>query len=191
MTISVEMLQKHIVQKQNGQCNFSQIELNSRADLVIFMGYSIEEAIRIPEEKVYRILDNDSDFGNEEAFENKYGLNCDCCSLPFKMTYTDNPSDGYRLECENGHYGFISVYAIDSMEETLEFNTKANDEVKMLHNLYYFRRLNEKETDISAIKSKGRLIQKIDGYNDIEYYQLDDKYYQFDYNIGYYILTPK
>lgn len=43
-----------------------------------------------------------------------------CNSQIINKQYTDNPSDGYLLTCENNHIEFISVYALENYYDEME-----------------------------------------------------------------------
>jgi hypothetical protein len=113
MTVTVNQLKAHIERLDNGHLDFSQVELNTRADLVRFEGYSLKRACEIEESLAYDIVEHNPIMEREE-FKNEYGLTCKCCGKPVSITYTDSPSDGYFLECKNEHYDFASIYGFDT-----------------------------------------------------------------------------
>lgn len=111
--ITVSALQAHIDRMNAGHLDFSQVELNTRADLVRFEGFSLQRACEIDESLAYDIMEGNN-VSNEDEFQNEYNLICKCCGKPVSMTYTDSPSDGYMLLCENDHYDFASVYCFET-----------------------------------------------------------------------------
>lgn len=57
MTITVDALKTHVNSMNSGLLDFSQVELNTRADLVRFEGFSYSEACNISEDDAYNIME--------------------------------------------------------------------------------------------------------------------------------------
>lgn len=112
MVVTVPVLQAHIDRMNKGFLDFSQCELNTRADLVRFEGFTLEKACSIDESEAYAIMEGETI--EKPVYENQYGITCKCCGKPVAMEYTDSPSDGYQLNCENSHYDFVSIYVFDN-----------------------------------------------------------------------------
>lgn len=186
MVITIPVLSQHIQYLNQGYVDFSQVELNSRADLVRFFGYSVEDAIKLPEDQVYNVIENDG--GNiEEGYSNDYGLKCNTCNESVRMDYTDSPSDGYHLICKNEHYGFISVYATDAIDEKRYFEKQVSDEVKKLLSTHNLR---STDVDKESLQNDGELIQVIEMYNYHAFYYYKDKYFYIR-DHSFYELVPK
>jgi hypothetical protein len=179
MTITVPQLEQHILIMNKGHIDLSKVEWNCRADLVRFLGVSLEKAVEMSEDEVYGTLDADGN-SSDEPFENQYGLTCKCCSKPVRMDYTDNPSDGYNLICSDNHYGFISVYATDAMDEGMEYERQVGEEVKNMLKSHYVQQTKVSKDDI---RTNGCVIQILTTIsNKYEYYELQGIYYSIEDN---------
>lgn len=179
--ISASVLKAHINKMNSGIINFSDVELNSRADLVRFEGYSIEEALTISENKMYAILE-DEDYNEFSDNDNQWNITCKKCGKLLHMSYTDSPNDGYITTCECGEHGFISVYAIDSIMEANAIMAARGSEVnkilegKSLRIVEYFD--NRKPSKALPEIQTGKLIQKLETeYGEKEEYYLYNGFY--------------
>jgi hypothetical protein len=128
MTITIQSLQAHINNLDSGIIDFSQVELNTRADLVRFEGYSLERAITIDECEAYRIMEGDIYDEDEEWETNRYNLSCKCGSKDLKMKYVNgypgrySSDDGYLFKCNCGEEFFVHECVMDGMYKDEEEN---------------------------------------------------------------------
>jgi hypothetical protein len=174
MVITVPVLKSHIDRMNNG---FSLCELNTRADLVRFEGFTLEKACSISEDDAYNVFDRD-----------------DSCDMPLRLVpipcscghhevyekdYSDY-NDCYTLECPKcKKETSIHYTGYDSILEGIEFVNSMNSEMKEITNsskCHYMTR----EVTPEQLKQNGRVIQDFSSINDQVYYQYDNKYYVLD-----------
>lgn len=123
--VTPAILSAHIALLNSGKIDFSQVELNCRADLVRFEGYSVEQAASMEEGDVYRILDGET--YEDEWGPNIYGLRCKCGSKDVKIQFINgypgrygSSEDGYICKCGCGSEFFVHECAIDAIMEHSE-----------------------------------------------------------------------
>lgn len=120
--VTPEQLRVHITKMDSGLLNFSDVELNSRADLVRFEGYTVDQAANMDEGDVYRILEGESE--DDEWGPNVYGIMCSCGSKAIKLQFINgypgrygSSEDGYLCKCECDKEFFVHECAIDAMDD--------------------------------------------------------------------------
>jgi hypothetical protein len=173
MSVSIQSLQAHINKVLSG-IRFSDIEMDSRVDLILEYGFPIEDVAAMSATKVYEILDND---GVEKTRSNEYGITCSKCGSVVDLEYTDNPYDHYYTICDCGHSDYISVYAIDAIMEQREIESIANDVVKnLMENVVLYPANNKKE----EVLSNGILIQEIEADDIYKFYEYNGSYYRLE-----------
>lgn len=121
MKVTPELLVSHINKLNSGILNFSDVELNTRADLVRFEGYTIEQAASMDESEVYDILYGDE--VEDEWEPNAYGFTCSCGSKEIKLQWINgypgrygSSEDGYLCKCKCDKEFFIHECALDAMD---------------------------------------------------------------------------
>lgn len=121
MTITVNTLQAHIDRMNKGFLNFSLCELNTRADLVRFEGFTLEKACSIEESEAYDIMEGNTQ--DDEWEPNSYGFHCSCGSQDIKIQWVNgypdrySSSDGYLCKCKCEKEFFIHECALDAFDE--------------------------------------------------------------------------
>jgi hypothetical protein len=123
MVITVNALQLHINKLDNGILDFSECEMNTRADLVRFEGFTLEQACNIEESEAYNIMEGNSE--DEEWETNHYNFTCQCGSKDIKIKWinghftqhSSSSSDGYICKCKCEKEFFIHECALDNFEE--------------------------------------------------------------------------
>lgn len=121
LMVSVASLQTHIAKLNAGILNFSDVEMNCRADLVRFEGIPVERAASMDEDEVYRIIDGYSEQEDDEWEPNRYGFTCSCGSKDIKIQWINgypdrfSSSDGYLCKCSCDKEFFIHECVLDAM----------------------------------------------------------------------------
>ncbi|MDG0791959.1 hypothetical protein OMP38_14665 [Cohnella ginsengisoli] len=117
MKVSPELLKAHIAKLNQGILDFSEVEMNCRADLVRFEGLTVEQAASMDEDEMYRFLDVEPEHDDWEP--NNYGFTCSCGSKDLKMQWINgypgrySSDDGYLCKCNCGKEFFIHECALD------------------------------------------------------------------------------
>lgn len=111
--LNKQTLLTHIEKRNNGYLNFSDIELNNAYDLIMFHNFTIDQVCKMSDHEIEEILENDGQI-EVKIYKNDYNIVCKKCGKPVNMEYTDNPEDGYLLECKCGHTGFMSIYCFEN-----------------------------------------------------------------------------
>lgn len=177
MVVTVPALKAHIEKLNRGILNFSDVELNNRADLVRFEGYSIEDAATMAMDRVYDILEGDDSapFNTSIPVE----IPCECGHHEQMETDYSDWDDCYTLVCPKCKKETRLHYtAYDAIREGIEFNKSKNDEVKKIQSDYSYVTLTREVTE-TQLKKNGRLIQEFD-CTDTAYYAMNGKYYTLD-----------
>ncbi|WP_339304533.1 hypothetical protein NST33_18445 [Paenibacillus sp. FSL L8-0435] len=180
MSISSISLKSHIQTLNAGTIDFSNVDMNLRADLVRFNGYSIEEASKLTTDEVDAAIYQVDKSEYEYSFETK--CKCEeCKSNLFEVDYTDW-NDNYTLLCKSCnstlslHYTSYDAWR-EGIEQEEKFEKEALPLVKLLckHCALYMGITAELK---KSILNNGILIQKFDNYGESqEYYQMDGRFY--------------
>lgn len=116
----VTALKNHI-EEMKVAINFSDIEMNLRADLVMTCGLSVEQAAAMSDDEVYAFLDGlDGDEGCDEENHWEHTITCNCgkeVHLTHGMWVNGPLGDGWYWSCPCGDGGFIWEGAFDDYEE--------------------------------------------------------------------------
>ena len=106
------MLLDHI-ESMKARVDFSAIEMNLRADLVMTCGLSVEQAAAMSDDEVYAFMDG----VDEEENHWEHTITCNC-GKEVHLTngmWTDGPcGDGWYWSCPCGNGGFVWEGAFDS-----------------------------------------------------------------------------
>lgn len=190
MSISTVALDSHIHNLNAGQINFSQVELNLRADLVRFEGYSLEEASLLTDEEVDAITYGCTQAEYDYEFETK--CKCEKCqSFLYEVDYSDF-DDCYTLLCKTCkdtlrlHYAAYDGWR-DSIVSAEIFEEEASPVVKALekHCTVHVDNSNEFK---EWVRKNAALIQSIELLDEThEYYQMNGRFFYIGWNSGEYV----
>lgn len=178
--ITISALQAHINRMNAGRLDFSQVELNSRADLVRFKGYSVADAVSMDEGRIYDILE-----GNVNSSEGSHLVTeckCKACdSFLIETDYSDY-DDCYTLFCKKCnaelrlHYTAYDAWR-ESIHDAKAFELNACKVVKLLSK-YCYVSVNNSKQFMEQIRANGKHIQTLEtSYDTNEYYAMSGNYY--------------
>ncbi|TPG68686.1 hypothetical protein EEL31_09215 [Brevibacillus laterosporus] len=169
--VTIQSLKSHI-ELCNAVGLTGNVEMDLRADLVCFEGYSIEQVVSMSDNQVVEFCNNSEEY----TYQNEYGVTCKKCSAIVNLHYSDDPYDCYYTECQCGHIDKISSHYIDRIADQLEWERIASPKVKdMTKGRTCVRVVGE--IPANELRQNGELIQVIELDYKQEYYMLNNKPY--------------
>lgn len=116
--MTVEQLQAHINQMVAGKIDLGMVEMNQRADMVMYYDVDIRTAVAMSDSQANAFM-NSIEYGEEVV---DHEINCRNCRKVIGLKssmWTDNHDNGcgWVYECKCGHTGWIWEGAFDWCEE--------------------------------------------------------------------------